>query len=113
MASINPVTVRSNDPKEFGNIAESFGTGEVTFSNSGNVIVLLHNTTISPITVTIETPATFDVDLDLDDREVSVPAEDILIIGPFPARLYNDSEQVVTMTTVSEEAELFAAAIFR
>ena len=101
--SLNIVTTKSYDEKKFSEHKEAIGEGGLEFENNGNVLLLMKNTTAESITVTIETPATFDSDLDLDDREVSVPGEDTILIGPFSTRFYNDTDGNVTLTVDSAD----------
>ena len=97
-AELTPVVVRAFNAKNFEDNSVDIGEFGVVFPNNGNVFLLLKNDTMGAVDVTIETPAVFDEDLDLDDRVVEVPAEDVLLIGVFPQRYYNDGTGKVKLT---------------
>jgi hypothetical protein len=65
------------------------------FTNDGKTFLQVKNTSGSPITVTLQTPATVD-GVALADPTVSVPATTgDKMIGPFPTRAFNQSGGVV------------------
>lgn len=112
MALLTIASTSSATPQELSDNSATFVTEEVTFNNNGRVVLLFYNGSASPVTVTIATP--FEVEgLSLDDMTLELTAGDIVLVGPFNPRYYNDGEGVVTMTTAGEEGEVEVMGFYR
>ncbi len=72
-------------------------TGAVKFLNNGKQVLLFKNAT-GATDLTIQTPKQEDTDLDIDDRVITVAAEDTVLVGPFNQSLYNDATGHVNVT---------------
>ena len=83
--------------------------GGDAFVNTGNEVVHIKNSGGSGRTVTFATPATVD-GLAVADRDVTVPAGEERIVGPFPTNTYNDGDNKVQMT-YDNEADLTIAVL--
>lgn len=93
--------------------SELIGADGVSFTNNGRVFLLLYNTTAGAIDVTIETPATFDSDLEVDDRVITVPANGAMLAGVFPTHLYNQAGGAVHVdVAIGDVDEIRACAFF-
>lgn len=114
---LSPASVKAWDEKVLSTAAAhaaDFTGQEVSFSNNGNIMVLFHNVGVGgAIVVTFETPAVFDDDLDLDDRVLSIGQDEVVLVGPFSPRIYNDPDGNLTMTTVATEPDLEVMAFYK
>jgi len=79
------------------------------YSNTGNEMLLIENGSASPITLTVPTPYTVD-GLDVDDREITIPAGESHLLGPFPQAYYNDTNGKVQLE-YSAHADVSVAVI--
>lgn len=81
-----------------------------TLANTGeNVILLMKNTSASPVNVTISRSATIDGTA-LSSVVYAVPATTgIMVAGPFPASLYNQTGSVVNIDVASSSGVSFGA----
>ena len=71
-----------------------------TFANTGKELLLVRNGSGAPITVTLTTQEVVDdgeVDLDVEDPVITVPAGETHILGPFKCSVYNDTADKVTV----------------
>ncbi len=91
--------------------SELIGNDGVAFPNNGRVYLMLYNTTSGAVNVTIATPATFDTDLELDDRVVAVPGDGALLVGVFPTNLYNQANGNIDVDAANND-EIRAAAFY-
>lgn len=67
------------------------------FANTGKQVIHVKNGDASPHVVTIVTQATVD-GLAIADRDVTIPAGEERIIGPFPTGFYNDGGGLAQIT---------------
>ncbi len=74
----NPITMSNADP-----------SGD-TWNNTGNEVLLVENGGTGAVTLTFITYATVD-GLAVNDLQISVPAGETHLIGPFPTGVYNDA----------------------
>lgn len=84
------------------------GDGNV-FTNKGRELLLVANGDIDPVTLTFATTAQIDGE-DADDKEIIVPANSSVILGPFPVGWYNNGDGQVTVT-FSSVADVEVAVI--
>jgi hypothetical protein len=78
-------------------VYEACDVGGDEFINTGIPFIHIKNGDASPVDVTIETPNAVD-GLAVADRVVTVPATSERMLGPFPARTYNDANAKVKLT---------------
>ena len=67
------------------------------FANTGKQVIHVKNGDVASKTVTIVTQSTVD-DLAVADRDVTIPAGEERIIGPFSTDFYNDSSDLAQLT---------------
>lgn len=67
------------------------------FNNNGQTLLYVKNASGSTCTVTVITPGTVD-GLAITDLTVSVATAKEHLIGPFPARVYNNADSIVEFT---------------
>lgn len=61
-------------------------------NNDGRTRLLLISAGSGAADVVIPTPTTYDTDLTLEDREVNVPDNQMVLIGPFSPAFYNQPD---------------------
>lgn len=76
--------------------ASAAGGGDA-FVNDGKTWLHIKNGDVSSKTVTIATAKTVD-GLAVADRDVTIPASEERLIGPFPPTTYNDGDGKVQLT---------------
>lgn len=76
-------------------------TGD-TFVNTGKEAIYLINASASPVTVSVETTATID-GVAAGAKEIVVPAGTTHLLGPWPKALYNDGDNLVSITYSAHE----------
>lgn len=99
---LTPVRPLAHEEQDFEENCTDFEHGEVFFENKGNVYLIIKNGTTSSAAITVETPATFDEDLELADRVINVAQDKIVVVGPFATRYYNDSDGNVVLTSPAD-----------
>lgn len=90
MAELTPV---SPDRAQAELAAASGAAGGDEWANDGKTYLLIEHTNGagSTVTLTITTSATVDEEA-VADKEISIPAGERHIIGPFPTNIYNDGD---------------------
>lgn len=57
-------------------------------------------------TLVISTPTTYDTDLAIDDREITVGIDDIALIGPFSPAFYNQTDGKIHVDPKADPADV-------
>lgn len=70
----------------------------IEFVNNETIFIIARNTSASAITVTVQTPATYD-GLALADLTISIPANESRILGFFSAANFSNSAGKVVVTS--------------
>lgn len=85
-------TLTAQSPKRQANAISmvSADTNGDAWNNTGKEVLLVENTSAGTVTLTFVTYATVD-GLAVDDLQISVPAGETHLIGPFPTEVYNDA----------------------
>lgn len=99
--------------KEFEAEKTAIGADGLAVPNDGRVYLLLKNITAGIIDVTIPTPVLFDTDLSLNDRVISVPANDMVLAGPFNRNLYNQNDNVIHLDVAGADADDIEVVAFK
>ena len=89
----------------------TFGVDNVQFTNNNRIFCHIKNPTASAITVTIPTPMTVAADLGVDDRTISVAANEELLVGPFNREVYSNDDDLVFIDCDEATAEIAAFQI--
>lgn len=80
------------------------------FSNSGSERVLLKNDSVGDVTVTFVTHITVD-GLAVADLQITVPAGEMHLLGPFPRSTYNNPSTGRVEMTYSSSTDVSVAVI--
>ena len=89
---------RSSNGVNVTDTAVSASSGNTyQFNNNGQAVLYIKNASGSTCTVTVTTPGTID-GLAITDLTASVVTAKEHLIGPFPARVYNDASALVNFT---------------
>lgn len=100
MADITTVLV-DEDGKDPALVAAN-GGGDA-FLNNGHALLMIKNDDASAKTVTVTAQVTTDTDARLGkltkaNRQISVPAGEIRLMGPFPPAAFNDAAGKIQVT---------------
>ncbi len=76
---------------------ESAAVGGDEFVNTGSELLIIENGDAASMTLTVVTQIMVDGE-DLDDKEISVPAGERHLLGPWPENVYNDENGKVQLT---------------
>ena len=72
------------------------------FANSGNELLLVKNGSVAEVTLTITTAVTVDGEA-VADKTIAIPAGETHLLGPWPAKWYNDGDGHVNITYSAHE----------
>jgi hypothetical protein len=81
------------------------------FTPDNNTLLMVKNSSGAPITVTIATPGTNAIGLNIDDVVVSVAAGAEKLIGPFPANYFANPADGLAAVTYSGVTTLTVGAL--
>lgn len=94
-------------------VGEAITKDGAEFYNDGAVRILLVNVTESSATITIPTPMKIDGDLEVDEREYTLAAGEIIIAGPFSRQIYNQAEDKVYIDADDANSRDVEVTVFR
>lgn len=87
-------------------------TNGMKFRNNHPTVLLVRNAGTSPVTVTVVTSAVIE-DLPVPDRQVTVPAGEERVIGPFLPRYYDQTgaDRGFVYVDISDDTSVTVAAL--
>jgi hypothetical protein len=98
------------DGLELEALLASAASGGDEFQNDGKrTFAVVKNVNAADRTITFVTQKTVDGEA-IDDKTVVVSQDEIMLVGPFPADVYNDENDRVQMT-YSSETDVSVAAV--
>jgi len=99
MAALTPVTIVRSASGLLTMASASAGGDE--FANTGKEILLIENTGSPARTLTVTTEETIDGEA-VADKDITIAANSIYAIGPWPTGIYNDVDGNVNISYDSE-----------
>lgn len=98
--------IPTNIPPHNGSAVSFTASDQVngnTMDNSGyNRLLMVRNTSGSPVNLTLGVPLLMDQDLKVPDRVISIPAATAgapaYLVGPFDPNIYNQPDSTINLT---------------